>query len=240
MTHKTIILLPTYNERENVGLIVPEIFARYPDLRIVVIDDSSPDGTGAVVREMMARFPGLSLLSRPKKEGLGVAYKHGIRHVLEMEDVERIIMMDADGSHDVAYISPLVTASDTHDLVIGSRYVRGGGIENWEGWRYALSKYGNLYARILTGLPIRDLTAGFYCIRRSVLARMDLEAMKSSGYAFQIDIKFHAVRDLGARVMEVPIIFKRRREGESKISRHIIREGLLAPLSLFYRRIFGS
>lgn len=240
MTHKTIVLLPTYNERENVGLIVPEIFARYPDLRIVVIDDSSPDGTGRLVQEMMTHYAGLSLLSRPKKEGLGVAYKHGIRHVLEMEGATRIIMMDADGSHDVAYIGHLLAESHTYDLVIGSRYVRGGGIEGWEGWRYALSKYGNLYARILTGLPIRDLTAGFYCIRRSVLVRMDFEAMKSSGYAFQIDIKFHSVRDLGASVIEIPIVFKRRREGESKISRHIIREGLLAPLSLLLRRIFNS
>lgn len=235
---RCVILLPTYNERENVTTFIPEVFSVVPEAHIMVIDDSSPDGTGDVVRSLSHKYPNLSLLSRPKKEGLGNAYKHGFREVLAKHDVDFVLLMDADGSHDVRYIQPLIDTCETHDIAIGSRYVRGGGIENWEQWRYFLSRYGNLYAQFLTGLPIRDLTAGFYCMKKSLLERMDLDALKSSGYAFQIDLKFHAIHERGGRAREIPIVFKRRREGESKLSRHIISEGLLTPLNLFYRRFF--
>ncbi len=234
---KTVILLPTYNERENIGLIVPEIFAAHPDLHVMVIDDNSPDKTGDAVRELMSKYPHLSLLARPGKQGLGVAYKHGLKEVLKDKEIERVIMMDADGSHAVEYLKDMLLASKTNDLVIGSRYVKGGGIENWERWRFALSRYGNLYARTLTGLPAKDLTAGFVCFQRQLLERMDLDSVSASGYAFLMDLKFHAIHDSGARAKEVPIIFKSRREGESKISAHIVREGLKTPLRLFKRRI---
>lgn len=234
---KTVILLPTYNERENIKLIVPEIFTAHPDMHVLVIDDNSPDKTGDAVRELMSKYSNLDLLARPGKQGLGVAYKHGLKEVLKDKDVERIIMMDADGSHAVEYLKDMLGASKTNDLVIGSRYVKGGGIENWERWRFALSRYGNLYARTLTGLPAKDLTAGFVCFQRQLLERMDLDSVSASGYAFLMDLKFHAIHDNGATVKEVPIIFKSRREGESKISAHIVREGLKAPLRLFKRRI---
>lgn len=235
--NQTVVLLPTYNERQNVITFIPELFTAVPDARVVVIDDNSPDGTGAVIKELMSTYPGLSLLSREKKEGLGVAYKHGFRHVLSMPGVKHVVLMDADGSHDSAYLRALIEGCAEHDLVIGSRYVRGGSVEGWEYWRYLLSRYGNVYAQLLTGLPIRDLTAGFYCMKKSLLEHLDLDALTSSGYAFQIDLKFHAIHERGARVREIPIHFKQRREGESKLSRHIISEGLLAPLVLFKRRL---
>lgn len=235
---RCVILLPTYNERENVATFIPELFSAVPETRVMVIDDSSPDGTGEAVRGLMQNYPNLSLLSRPKKEGLGNAYKHGFREVLAKSDADFVLLMDADGSHDVRYIQQLIDACEIHDIAIGSRYIRGGGIENWEQWRYLLSRYGNVYAQLLTGLPIRDLTAGFYCMKRSLLERLDLDAMKSSGYAFQIDLKFHAIHERGGRAKEIPIRFRQRREGESKLSRHIISEGLLTPLNLFYRRFF--
>ncbi len=234
---KTVILLPTYNERENVGLIIPEIFAAHPDLNVLVIDDNSPDKTGDVVRELMSKYPNLNLLARPGKQGLGVAYKHGLKEALKDTQVARIIMMDADGSHAVEYLKDMLEASKENELVIGSRYVKGGGIENWERWRFALSRYGNLYARTLTGLPAKDLTAGFVCFQRVLLERMDLDTVSASGYAFLMDLKFHAIHDSHATIKEVPIIFKSRREGESKISAHIVREGLKTPLRLFKRRI---
>lgn len=235
--NQTVILLPTYNERDNVITFIPELFAAVPEARVVVIDDNSPDGTGAVVTDLTSRYPGLSLLSREKKEGLGVAYKHGFKHVLAIPDIEHVVLMDADGSHDTSYLRALIESCAEHDLVIGSRYVKGGSVEGWEFWRYMLSRYGNLYAQLLTGLPIRDLTAGFYCMRKNLLERFDLDALTSSGYAFQIDLKFHAIHERGARVREIPIHFKQRREGESKLSRHIVSEGLLAPLVLLKRRL---
>lgn len=239
MSYSTI-LLPTYNERKNIGAIIPEIFTAHPELRIVVVDDSSPDGTGEVVSDMARSFPNLELLTRPKKEGLGMAYRAGMRHVLRKGNVAHIILMDADGSHGVEFLKPMLAASSDHDLVIGSRYIEGGSVEDWEPWRYALSQYGNLYAWIMTGLPVRDLTSGFQCFRGDLLERMNLDSLQASGYAFQIDIKFHAIRDAGAHVREIPIHFKNRREGESKISRHIIREGLITPLRLFPRRFTSS
>lgn len=234
---RTVILMPTYNERENIRMIVPEIFAAHPDVCVLVIDDNSPDGTGEEVKAMMGEYSNLELLARPSKQGLGAAYKHGIQHTLNGGDIERIVMMDADGSHPVEFLAAIFEASKDHDLVVGSRYTKGGGIENWEPWRYAMSRYGNLYARTLTGLPVRDLTAGFLCFRGALLSRMDLNMVGASGYAFLMDLKYHAIADMRATVKEVPIIFKSRREGESKISHHIIREGLKTPLRLFLRRV---
>jgi dolichol-phosphate mannosyltransferase len=233
---KSIILLPTYNEKENIITLVPEIFSSHPDIHILVIDDNSPDGTADTVRLQMKTYPNLRLLSRPGKQGLGVAYKHGLQYVLQDKEIDRVIMMDADGSHAVVYIHQLLRASENNDFVIGSRYVKGGAIENWEKWRFLLSRYGNLYARTLSGLPVRDITAGFLCFNASLLRIMDLDGIGASGYAFLMNLKFSAIREARARVIEVPITFMCRREGESKISHHIIREGLKTPLQLFVRR----
>jgi dolichol-phosphate mannosyltransferase len=227
--NKTVILLPTYNERQNVGLIVPEIFQVEPEVYVLVIDDSSPDGTADTVRSMMNIYPNLA-------QGLGEAYKAGMLQVLADTTVERIIIMDADGSHAAAYLPDMLLASQNYDLVIGSRYVNGGGIENWAKWRYALSQWGNFYARSIVGLSVKDLTAGFVCFNAHVLRNVDFSKVHASGYAFQIELKFYTVYTLGCSVKEIPIMFKARREGESKISLHIIREGLKTPWRLFYRR----
>lgn len=236
---KTVVLIPTYNERENIQRLVPELFALHPDLFIVAIDDNSPDGTGESVRSMMKQYRNLSLLSRREKQGLGEAYKAGMKRALKDPAVDAIITMDADGSHTAEYIAGLLSAGRRYDLVIGSRYVRGGGIENWEAWRYALSRYGNLYARTITGLPIRDLTSGFMLFNAALLRKVDFSRLQASGYAFLMELKFCMARALGGRVTEVPILFRSRREGESKISRHIISEGLKTPWRLLYRRWKG-
>jgi dolichol-phosphate mannosyltransferase len=233
---KTVILMPTYNERENVGYIIPKIFATYPDLHITVIDDNSPDQTGKAVHEMIKKYPNLSLLSREKKEGLGAAYKHGIRHVLALGGFDRVITMDADGTHDPKHLKEMLAQSEKHELVMGSRYVKGGSVGKWVLWRRILSRGGNFYARTLTGLPVQDMTAGFLCFQKALLDRMDLDHVAASGYAFLIDLKFHAIHDAEASVKEISIQLKPRREGESKISSHIVREGLRTPFKLFLRR----
>lgn len=234
--NETVILLPTYNERDNIQLIIPEIFAVSPEVCVLVIDDNSPDGTGDQVRALMQIYPNLKLLARPKKNGLGEAYKAGMVHVLADNDVKKIITMDADGSHSTEYLRDILHASNTHDLVVGSRYVQGGGIENWEKWRYLLSKWGNFYARIVMGIPIRDSTAGYMCFRASLLRKIDFSHVQASGYAFLMELKFRAVHSFACSFKEVPIIFKARRGGESKISGHIVREGLLIPWKLRFKK----
>ncbi len=227
---KTIVLIPTYNEKENISFIVEKVFSLSPEIKILVIDDSSPDGTGEEVKKLLAAYPGLSLLSRRKKTGLGDAYKDGIKHVLDnFTDIKYVVTMDADGSHQPEYIKVFLENIRACDLVIGSRYVRGGGVENWELWRRYLSRLGNLYSKILTGAGINDLTAGFICARWAILEKIDFSRIGSSGYAYQIEFKFYCVKILGARAREIPIYFKSRRGGESKLSNQTITEGLLTP-----------
>lgn len=226
---KTVILIPTYNERENIELLIPEIFTLHPDIFVLVIDDSSPDGTGDAVGALMQNYPNLSLLARPGKQGLGEAYKAGMTQVLKDPSVTVVMTMDADGSHAAEYIATLRKAGQESGLVIGSRYVTNGGIEDWERWRYFLSRWGNFYARTITGLPVQDMTAGFMHIRADFLRQIDFSSMRASGYAFLMELKFRIARTLHGNVAEVPITFKSRRGGESKISNHIIREGLKTP-----------
>ena len=233
---KTVVLIPTYNERENINLLVPEICTLQPDLHVLVIDDNSPDHTGDAVRELMKKYPQISLLSREGKEGLGAAYKAGMSKVLQDPDVAAVITMDADGSHAAEYLAALRAKGETYGLVIGSRYVKGGGIEAWERWRYLLSSWGNRYARLVTRLPIRDMTAGFMYIRTDALRDIDFSHMRASGYAFLMELKYLLTKKLEGRVAEVPIVFKARRGGESKISRHIIGEGLRTPWDIALRR----
>lgn len=237
---KDIILLPTYNERENIKLIIPEIFSAHPDIQVLVIDDNSPDKTADVVRELQKNYPGLELLLRKEKAGLGAAYTHAFAHVLTRNDIDHVITMDADGSHPVEYLKDMLAKGKDVDLVVGSRYTEGGGIENWEMWRMLLSRYGNLYARTLTGIPLQDLTAGFLCFRAKTLRRVPMDRIAASGYAFLMDLKFHSYYTAHATVAEVPILFKCRREGESKISHHIIGEGVRTPLRLLGQRIWNT
>ena len=218
--NRACVVLPTYNERENLPRIVPAILAASPVLDVLVVDDSSPDGTGTLADELSQNDPRVRVLHRTRKEGLGRAYLHGFRIALEA-GYGRILEMDADFSHDPARL-PALLGTDA-DLVLGSRYVPGGSTVNWGLGRRILSRGGSLYARTILGLPIRDLTGGFKCFRRRVLEGLDLSSVRSSGYAFQIELTYRAIRR-GFRVVEVPIIFADRVQGTSKMDRKIVLE----------------
>ncbi len=207
------------------------IFAVAPEIHVLVVDDNSPDGTAEAARALQAEFGNLSILSRAGKEGLGRAYVAAFATALRNPQLDAVIMMDADFSHDPADLPRLIEKAETQDAVIGSRYVPGGKVEGWEGWRRGLSGGGNFYARAITGLPIHDATGGFNLIRTEMLRRLDLDRLTSSGYAFQMELKYRLWK-LGARITELPIVFHQRRGGESKISSHIVAEGLLAPWRL--------
>ncbi len=229
------ILIPTYNEAENIERVVTEIMQRYDDLHVTVIDDNSPDGTADIVRTLSENFPRVSLLSRMGKEGLGKAYIHGFREAMNDPETTHVIMMDADLSHSPESLKDLVQASRTHSLVIGSRYIPQGKTVGWELWRRALSYFGNMYARTITRMPVRDMTGGFNCIDMSYLKAIDLDSVASSGYAFIMELKY-ALFKKGVKIAEVPITFTNRTGGESKISNHIIHEGVLAPWRMILRR----
>jgi len=235
---KDIILLPTYNEKENIRIIIREIFKLHPSIFILVIDDNSPDKTAEVVKELMLKYSYLSILEREKKAGLGAAYIDAIKRVIKDKEVRSVITMDADGSHSPEYLKDFLANINNYDLVVGSRYIKNGGVEHWELWRKMLSKFGNLYAKILTGLPINDFTAGFMCIKREFLEKVNFSQISSSGYSFLIELKFQLIYIVKARVKEVPIIFKSRREGESKLSSQIISEGIRAPWRLLMKRLW--
>ena len=220
--NRACVVLPTYNERENLLRIVPAILAAWPELDVLVVDDSSPDGTGALADELAARDPRVRVLHRQRKEGLGRAYLAGFAEVLGA-GYGRILEMDADFSHDPARL-PALLGTDA-DLVLGSRYVPGGSTVNWGLGRRILSRGGSLYARTILGLRIRDLTGGFKCFRRHVLEGLDLASVRSSGYAFQIELTYRAIKR-GFKVLEVPITFVDRRVGKSKMSRRIVAEAL--------------
>jgi len=195
-----------------------------PDDRVLVIDDNSPDGTGELADRLAAELEGIEVLHRPHKEGLGPAYLAGFRRALEL-GAELVVEIDCDFSHDPTDVPRLLDAAGDADLVLGSRYVTGGSVENWGAVRRAISEGGSLYARLLLGVPVRDLTGGFKCFRRSVLETIDLNAIHSKGYAFQIELTYRALRR-GFRVREVPIRFVDREVGGSKMSRSIVLEAI--------------
>jgi dolichol-phosphate mannosyltransferase len=236
---KTLIIIPTYNEKENIGLCIPAIDQAVPGVHILVVDDSSPDGTSAYVKEIAAKRSGLFVLDRLKKEGLGKAYVAGFNWAL-MRDYEYIFEMDADFSHDPKYLPDFLKAIETNDLVIGSRYVSGVNVINWPMSRLLLSYFSSMLVRIIVGIPIRDCTAGFKCFRRKVLEKIDLAKIDSSGYAFQIEMNYRALKN-DFRILEIPIVFTERQRGVSKMSIKIIREGLfllakLCLMSMFSRK----
>jgi len=218
-----IVCLPTYNERAN---IEPMLHALAPlGVHVLVIDDNSPDGTGELADRLAAEREWISVLHRPRKEGLGPAYMAGFREVLA-GDAEYVLEMDADLSHDPAVVPRLIEACrNGADLALGSRYVDGGGTENWGLARRLVSAGGSLYARLLLGVPVRDLTGGFKCFRRQVLERIDLDSVHSKGYAFQIELTYRALQ-AGFSVVEVPIVFVDRTHGQSKMSRGIFLEAV--------------
>jgi len=232
---KISILIPTYNEKENIEIIIRTIFSLHPDIYIKVIDDNSPDSTANVVQVLMNEFPNLSILKRKGKEGLGKAYINGFEEILQDGTFSHVCMMDADFSHDPKYLSEIIKNSLDFDVVVGSRYIKNGGTEGWELWRRMLSRWGNFYCRNITRMPIRDCTGGFNLIKAEILRKVDFSRFDTSGYAFIMELKYSFYK-LGAKFKEVPIIFKNRTGGESKISNHIIREGILAPWKLIIKK----
>jgi dolichol-phosphate mannosyltransferase len=226
---KIRILLPTLNEAANIEAILRRIFEVVPHADVLVIDDNSPDGTASIVNRLLPEFPNLGLLLRPRPEGLGRAYLAAIAESLDRADA--LITMDADFSHDPGHLPALIEAGNSHDLVIGSRYIAQGGVAEWEWWRRALSHAGNFYSRKITGMPVSDMTSGFQLLRTEVLRRLAGIDIAASGYAFVIELKYRLWRN-GARVTEVPIVFQARRGGESKLSSHIVREGIMTPWRL--------
>lgn len=232
---KSVIVIPTFNEKENINIIIPLIFKTERDVHVLVVDDNSPDGTGDKVTEMQQNFKNLSLLSRQKKEGLGKAYIDAFREVLKDQNVSTIIMMDADLSHDPKHISQMIELRKKYDVVVGSRYIKGGKTEGWELYRRVLSRLGNIYAKIITGMPINDCTGGFNATSADVLREIKLDDINMSGYAFIMQFKYLLFKK-GATFFEIPICFKNRTEGVSKISNMIVREGVLAP----WKMVFGN
>jgi dolichol-phosphate mannosyltransferase len=220
-----MVCLPTYNERENLEPMLRALDGVLgPDDRVLVIDDDSPDGTGELADRLAAELGFVDVLHRPEKEGLGPAYLAGFRVALDA-GAQLIVEIDCDFSHDPLDLPRLLTAADEADVVLGSRYVSGGGIENWGLLRRAISAGGSLYARLLLGVPVRDLTGGFKVFRRAVLEAIPLDRVRSRGYAFQIELTYRALRR-GFRVVEVPIRFADRAVGGSKMSRAIVLEAI--------------
>lgn len=217
------LVLPTYEEASNIERLVAAARDKLPaDAQVLIVDDNSADGTGRIAAELAEREESIHFLHRETKEGLGPAYIAGFRHALAA-GAGRILEMDSDFSHDPADLPRLLAATEEADIAIGSRYVSGGGVENWSRLRQAISRGGGTYARLVLGLPVRDLTGGYKCFRREVLETIDLEAIASRGYAFQVEMTYRAV-ELGFTVTEVPIVFRERRAGASKMSRSIVAE----------------
>jgi dolichol-phosphate mannosyltransferase len=230
---KLLVVLPTYNERPNIERAT-EAILQHPWARVLVVDDGSPDGTGRLADELAARSGGrMDVLHRSGPRGLGLSYVDGLRQALAT-DADAIGQMDADLSHDPAYLPDLLAALDRFDLVIGSRYLHGVSVVNWPLHRIALSAFANRYIRLVTGLGAHDCTSGFRLWRREALAKLPLDHAEASGYAFLTEMLYEAAR-LGCRIGEVPIVFVERREGYSKVSSHVLVESLLTPWQLVMR-----
>jgi len=234
---KTLVIIPTYNEKENIGEIVPQILKKDSSIDVLIVDDNSPDGTGEIADEIAKENPRIMVLHREKKAGLGTAYKTGFRYALE-NGYDYVFEMDADFSHDPKYIPDFLEAVKEADLVLGSRYICGVNVINWPISRLLLSYYANVYTRWVTGLPVKDATGGFKCFRRAVLENVDLDKVQSEGYSFQIEMSFRAWKK-GFKIKEVPIVFWDRRVGQSKMSKKIVREAVWRVWKLRILSLFG-
>ena len=234
---KTLIISPTYNEVKNIQSLVEQIFELDPSYHLLIIDDNSPDGTAEKVKELKSLFDNLHLEERPKKAGLGTAYKFGFNWALK-NGYNAVVQMDADLSHDPNDVPRLISQLKHHDLIIGSRYVEGVSVVNWPIRRLILSYGANIYSSFITGMPINDGTGGFKAWSSSILQRIELKKVKSQGYSFQIEMNFSAWR-LGARIKEEPIIFVDRTIGESKMSKTIMYEAIWMVWRLRIWKIFG-
>jgi dolichol-phosphate mannosyltransferase len=239
LSDRALVIIPTYNERENIRRIIDSVLRQDGRLEVLIVDDGSPDGTGEIVAELQGIDSRIHLLEREKKMGLGTAYIAGFRWALE-RDYDYILEMDADFSHDPAHLKQFLSAIESNDLVLGSRYQEGRvTVVNWPISRLILSYSANLYARAVTGLPVWDATGGFKCFRRSVLETIDLSHVRSNGYAFQIEMSFRAWKR-GFRIAEIPIVFVDRTEGTSKMSRSIVREAIWMVWRLRWWAIRGT
>ncbi|HET6623233.1 MAG TPA: polyprenol monophosphomannose synthase [Gaiellaceae bacterium] len=237
---RAVVCLPTYNERENVESMVRALGGVLDTTRdrVLVIDDASPDGTGEIADRLAAELEWVSVLHRERKEGIGPAYIAGFRHALA-DGAELVLEMDCDFSHDPNDVPRLIAAADEADLVLGSRYTAGGGTENWGLLRRIISRGGSLYAQVLLGVRVRDLTGGFKCFRRSTLEAIDLDSVSARGYGFQIETTYRVLR-AGLRVREVPIRFVDRRVGDSKMTGSIVAEAMLKVPVLRWRALTGK
>ncbi len=230
-----LVVVPTYNERENLPLLARGVLA-HPGFRMLVVDDGSPDGTGAVADALAAEYPGrVEVMHRTGQRGLGRSYIDGLQKAIAQPDVDLVCQMDADLSHNPEYLPALVAATTDHDVVIGSRYLNGVSVVNWPLHRIFLSAFANRYIRAVTSLTPCDCTSGYRCWRRESLARLPLKAMVSDGYAFLVEMLFEASRR-GCRIGEVPIIFVERRQGQSKVSSSVLIESLITPWRLVFRK----
>jgi Glycosyltransferases involved in cell wall biogenesis len=236
-----LVVIPTYNEKENISSILHAIFNLQQHFHVLVIDDGSPDGTANIVKDLRLKFPfQLFLEERTGKLGLGTAYIHGFKWAIE-KGYEYIFEMDADFSHNPADLQRLYTACkwEGGDVAVGSRYVKGGGTKNWPWDRNALSKGASIYTRLITWMPVKDPTAGFVCYKRKVLETINLDQIHFVGYAFQIEMKFASWK-LGFKIVEVPIVFQDRTSGTSKMNKGIVKEGILGVLKLRWHSLFKN
>lgn len=236
---KKIVIIPTYNEKENIKAIVEAVFALQEGFHILVVDDSSPDGTAQIVQELQKSYTDeLYLELRKQKDGLGKAYIHGFKWSLE-RGYDYIFEMDADFSHNPADLSKLLNACQTADMSVGSRYSQGVNVVNWPMGRVLLSYFASKYVRFILGIPIYDTTAGFVCFKRETLMKIDLDQVKLKGYGFQVEMKYRVFKK-GLKINEVPIIFTNRILGESKMNGGIIGEAVLGILNLRWKSLFGK
>lgn len=234
---KSLVIIPTFNELNNLKKLLPDVLGMYPEINVLIVDDNSPDGTGDFVREFGENDPRVKLIERPGKMGLGTAYVAGFKYLLQ-NNYDIAIQMDADYSHDPKEIKNFLSNIESNDLIIGSRYIKGVNVINWPMSRLLLSYFANVYTRIITGMPLRDSTGGFKCFRRAVLESIDLERIHSNGYSFQIEMNFKAWKK-NFKIMEIPIIFMDRVEGASKMSKKIVREAITMVWKLRIKSLLG-
>ena len=239
---ETMVVIPTYNERDNIERLVGEILGQSDDIEVLVVDDNSPDGTGRLVDRLAAANPRINIMHREGKLGLGSAYRAGFKYALQ-KGAQYIIEMDADFSHDPAMLPIFQEKIREYDLVIGSRYLNGVSVVNWPIRRLILSYCASIYTRVITGLRVSDCTGGFKCFRRKVLESVDLDRIRSDGYSFQIEMNYRCV-EKGFRIGEIPIIFIDRHAGTSKMSKKIVREAVFMvwklKLGTLFRKIFSA
>ena len=236
--YKSLVIIPTYNELENLPKLIPIVLSQDESIHILIVDDGSPDGTGAFVKEEMNKNDRIHLLEREKKMGLGTAYLAGFKYALQ-NNYDFIFEMDADFSHDPNELKNFLIAISDNDLVLGSRYINGVRVLNWPMARLLLSFFASVYTRIITGMPIKDATGGFKCFRKKVLEAIDLDKVRSNGYSFQIEMTFKAYSK-GFKIKEIPIVFSDRVKGKSKMSKKIVREAVTMVWKLRLQHMFGK